>query len=106
MGMLGIFSRFFDLLSRSSSLIVYFELFTSLTQMILVTDECRDVIMETTFLPKSSDVCSDPYLRTISLSAGVQVASLHMKPISTKQTYSRGQLAVGDMLHFSRALLF
>ena len=47
-----------------------------------------------------------PYVRTISLSAGVGVASLHMKPISTKQTYSRVQLAVGDMLRFSRALLF
>ena len=74
--------------------------------MILVADKCRDAIMETTFLPKSPYVYSDPYLRTISLSAGAGVASLHMKPISTKQTYSQGQLAVRDMLHFSRALLF
>ena len=61
--------------------------------------------METIFLPKSPHVYSDPYLRTISLSAGVGVASLHMKAILTKQAYSRGQLAVRDMLHFSRALL-
>ena len=29
-----------------------------------------------------------------------------MKPITNKEAYSRGQLAVGDMLHFFRALPF
>ena len=87
MDMFGIFFRFFDLLSRSSSVIVYFKIYTSFTQTILVADECGDAIMEITFLPKSPHVYSDPYLQTISLSAGVGVASLHMKLISTKQTY-------------------
>ena len=65
--MFGIFFRFFDLLSCSSSLIVYFKLHTSFTQTILVADKCQDVIMKTTFLPKSRQVYSDLYLQTISL---------------------------------------
>ena len=62
--------------------------------------------METIFLPKSPHVYSDPYLLTISLSAGVGVASLHMKPILTKQTYSQGQLTVGDMLQLFQSFTF
>ena len=73
MGIFRIFFRFFDLLSHSVSLIVYFKLYTSFTETILVADECWDAIMETTFLPKSLHVYSDPYLQTISLSAGVEV---------------------------------
>ena len=105
MCMFGIFFMLFDLLSCSSSIVVYSKLYTSFTQTILVADECRDTIIETTFLQKSPHVYLDPHLQTMSLSAGVGVVSLHMKPISTKQIYSRGLLAVGDMLHFSRALL-
>ena len=88
-GMFGTFFRFFDLLSRSASSFVYFKLYTSFTQTNLVPDVCRDVIMETTFLLKSPYVYSNPYLWTISLSLGVEVASLRMKLISTKQTYSQ-----------------
>ena len=84
MGMFGIYFRFFDVLSRSSSLILYFKLYKSFEQTILVANRCREAIMETTSLPKSPHVYSNLYLRTISLSAGVGVASLHMKPISTK----------------------
>ena len=61
--------------------------------------------METVFLPKSPHVYSDPYLLTISLSAGVGVASLHMKPILTKQN-SQGQLTVGDMLQLFQSFTF
>ena len=74
MSMFGIFFGFFDLLSGSSLLIVYFKLYQSFIQTILfVADEYWDAITETTFLPKSPYVYSDPYLQTISLSAGVSV---------------------------------
>ena len=70
------FFFFFYLLScLSSFLIVYSKMYASFTPTILVADECRDAIMETTFLPKSPHVYSDPYLWKIFLSAGVGLAS-------------------------------
>ena len=75
MGMFGIFFFFYLLSCLSSFLIVYSKMYASFTPTILVADECRDAIMETTFLPKSPHVYSDPYLWKFFLSAGVGLAS-------------------------------
>ena len=43
----------------------------------MIMNGMMDAIMETTFLPKPPHIYSDPYLRTISMSARVGVASLY-----------------------------
>ena len=66
----------------------------------MMMNAMMDAIMETTFFPKPPHVYSDPYLRTISMSARVRVASLHMKSISTKEIYWRGWLVVRHVTFF------
>ena len=74
---------------RPNSLVVYLKLYTSFTQTIL--------------LLMNAGIKLWKLLSYLNLPMHTQI---HICEQFLCQTYSGRQLAVGDMLHFSRALLF